>query len=198
MDNILVITQNLKLESLASIQSELVPGSALIVSTQFVFENERERINEALGVKCEYVDFADLISDAERQKCDEEAFEPIPDNVGTYYAIIKEKKNEFVVRNLLDKYPCNNLLLVCDDLGIDASPWLNAGFRKVQCEYYYDHTQENHAQRSRVVALFYGLFSTIKKYFKADIWVSNKDNQKYLFFGSTNRIGYRIDLYFLL
>lgn len=194
MDNILVITQNLKLESLASIQSELVPGSALIVSTQFVFENERERINEALGVKCEYVDFADLISDAERQKCDEEAFEPIPDNVGTYYAIIKEKKNEFVVRNLLDKYPCNNLLLVCDDLGIDASPWLNAGFRKVQCEYYYDHTQENHAQRSRVVALFYGLFSTIKKYFKADIWVSNKDNQKYLFFGSTNRIGYRIDL----
>ena len=61
MDNIIVISQNLKLESLASIKTELVSGSVLIVSTQFIFENEREIINKAIGVKCEYVDFADLL-----------------------------------------------------------------------------------------------------------------------------------------
>ena len=194
MDNIIVITQNLKLPSLCSIRDQLVPGEVLIVSTQFVFENEREIIDNALGVKCVYVDFADLINDAERQKCDEEAFEPTPDNLGIYYAIIKEKKNEVVVKKLLDKYPCNNLLLVCDDLGIDETPWLKAGFRKVICEYYYDHTQDNHVSRNRVVTLLYGLFSIIKKYYKADIWESYRDKQKFLFFGSTNRIGYRINL----
>ena len=94
MDNILVITQNLKLDSLASIKSELVHGSALIVSTQFVFENEREIIDNALGVKCEYLDFADLITDAERQKCDEDAFSPTPKGLGTYYITIKRLKNE--------------------------------------------------------------------------------------------------------
>lgn len=194
MDNIIVITQNLKLESLASIKSELINGGVLIVSTQFVFENEQEIINNTLGVKCQYIDFSDLISDAERQKCDEEAFKPIPKSVGTYYAIIKEKKNEVVVSNLLKKYPCRNLLLVCDDLGIDDTPWLHAGFRKIQCEYYYNHSQNKHTSTNRIVSLTSGLISIIKKYYKADIWVSHKDNQKYLFFGSTNRIGYRIDL----
>ena len=142
MDNIIVITQNLKLESLASIKSELVNGDVLIVSTQFVFENEQEIIDSVLGVKCQYLDFADLITDAERQKCDEDAFEPIPDDVGSYYAIIKEKKNEVVVKNLLNQYPCKNLLMVCDDLSIDETPWLTAGFKKVLCEYYYNNSQD--------------------------------------------------------
>ena len=194
MDNILVITQNLKLESISSIKKELVPGRVLIVSTQFVFENEREIINNALEVNCEYVDFADLISDAERQKCDEEAFIPIPSNVGLYYAIIKEKKNEVIVANLLRKFPCKNLLLVCDDLGIDETPWLNAGFRKVLCEYYYDHSQGQSARRGRIASLIGSQIERIKRFYKADIWESCKDNKKYLFFGSTNRIGYRIDL----
>lgn len=194
MDNIIVITQNLKLESLASIKSELVRGDVLIVSTQFVFENEREIIDDALGVKCRYIDFADLITDAERQWCDEEAFEPIPHDVGMYYAIIKEKKNEVVVKNLLNRYPCESLLLVCDDLGIDETPWLNAGFRKIQCEYYYDHSKVFSSPRNRIVTLFRGQLERIKRYYKADIWESYKDGQKYLFFGTTNRIGYRIDL----
>lgn len=194
MDNILVITQNLKLESLASIKSELVSGSVLIVSTQFVFENEREIIDNALGMKCEYLDFADLISDSERQKCDEDAFIPTPKNVGLYYAIIKEKKNEVIVANLLSKYPRKNLLLVCEDLGIDDTPWLKAGFRKVKCQYYYDHKQNKRKSHNRIVSIIEGLISTTNTFFKADIWVSYKGKQKYLFFGSTNRIGYRLSL----
>ncbi len=194
MDNVIVITQNLKLESLSSIKGELVNGDVLIVSTQFVFGNEQEIIDNALGVKCQYVDFADLISDAERQKCDEEAFDPIPNNVGAYYAIIKEKKNEVIVNNLLVKYPSKNLLLVCEDLGIDEIPWLKAGFKKVQCEYYYDHSQDWTKSHNRVFSLIKGVTNKIKQYYKGDIWESNKNDQKYLFFGSTNRIGYRIGL----
>lgn len=194
MDNIIVITQNLKLPSLCSIRDQLVPGEVLIVSTQFVFENEREIIDQALGIKCEYVDFADLITDAERQVCDEEAFKPIPASLGAYYTIIKEKKNEVIVKNLLSRYPCMNLLLVCDDLGIDEKPWQKAGFKKITCEYYYSHPQEQHTARHSFFSLLVGIMHGMKKFYKADIWVSYKDKQKYLFFGSTNRIGYRIDL----
>ena len=88
MDNILVITQNLKLDSLASINSVFVHGSALIVSTQFVFENERQIIDNALGVKCEYLDFADLITDAERQKCDT-ALEKMNHKIRVYENAVK-------------------------------------------------------------------------------------------------------------
>ena len=194
MDNIIVITQNLKLESLASIKSELVSGDVLIVSTQFVFENEREIVDKILGTKCKYLDFSDLITDAERQKCDEDAFEPIPDNVGFYYAIIKQKKNEVIVKNLLNQYPSNNLLLICDDLGIDEATWLNAGFKKVQCEYFYDHPREGATAHNKMANLFKRLINKIRHYYSSDIWVSHRDGKKYLFFGSTNRIGYRIDL----
>ena len=39
MDNIIVITQNVKLPSLAGLKGRLVEGDILVVSTQFVFEN---------------------------------------------------------------------------------------------------------------------------------------------------------------
>ena len=91
MDNILVITQNLKLQSLAGIKNELVPGSVLIVSTQYVFENEREIINKALGAECKYLDFADLLNDEGRQKCDEDAYNPSLRSVTDYYNEIKKE-----------------------------------------------------------------------------------------------------------
>ena len=93
MDNIVVITQNLVLESLSRLKTELVGSETLIVSTQYVLENEVEIINSALGVNCNFLNFADLLSDADREKCDVEAFNPIPKNVGAYYARIKKLKN---------------------------------------------------------------------------------------------------------
>ena len=195
MDNILVITQNLKLESISSLKKDLVPGSVLIVSTQFVFENEREIIDNALGVKCEYLDFADLITDAERQKCDEDAFSPTPKGLGTYYITIKRLKNEIIINNLLKKYPSNNLLLVCDDLGIDKMSWLNAGFKSVDgCDYYYKPDHVVKKNDNRIVSFVKAHLSSVKKIMNAEIWVSYEGIQKYLFFGSTNRIGYRINL----
>lgn len=195
MDNIIVITQNLKLPSLSSIKDKLAPGEVLIVSTQFVFENEREIIDDALGVKCKYLDFADLISDAERQKCDEDAFIPTPNGIGTYYSAIKKIKNEKIIYNLLQRYPCNNLYLICDDLGIDKPSWLNAGFKTVDtCDYYYRANSVVKKNNNRLVSFVKGHLGSIIKILNAEIWVSSAGDQKYLFFGSTNRIGYRINL----
>ena len=197
MDNIIVITQNLKLESLSVLKDKLQAGSVLIVSTQFVFENEREIIDRSLGVKCEYVDFADLLSDAERQKCDEEAFDDSFRSVGQYYARIKILKNERIVARIEERYPCDNRLLVCDDLGVDGAVWEAQGYRPICCEYYHLKEYPLPTRKfSRIWQHVIGQFRTISRYYKGDIWQTSFKGKKHLFFGSTNRIGYRLDLEF--
>ena len=197
MDNIVVISQNVKLESLSAVNEKLLHGSVLIVSTQFVFENERNIIDNILGVKCEYVDFADLLSDAERQKCDEEAFDVFLRSVGQYYARIKTLKNEQIVAHISERYPCGNRLLVCNDLGIDGAVWEAKGYKPVYCEYY--HVAESSPPAGMIGGLWQritGQIGTIKRYYGGDIWQARFRGKKHLFFGSTNRIGYRLDLEF--
>ena len=196
MDNIVVITQNLVLESLSRLKTELVGSETLIVSTQYVLENEVEIINSALGVNCNFLNFADLLSDADREKCDVEAFNPIPKNVGAYYARIKKLKNERIVKKLLEVYPCRNLFLVCDDLGIDGKVWCEQGFKKFKCDYYHNPDGSNSPDSllRRIPKVILARCVHIKNTFKADIWESYSNGKKYLFFGSLNRIGYRINL----
>ena len=197
MDNIVVITQNVKLTSLSAIRDSLCPGSVLIVSTQFVFENERIIIDNALSVKCEYVDFADLLSDAERQKCDEDAFDVSLRSAGQYYARIKALKNERIVAHIEEQYPCGNRLLVCDDLGIDGAAWEAKGYKPVCCEYYHieesSHPTGSIRQAWQRIA---GQIGLIRKYYNDDIWQAIFKGKKHLFFGSMNRIGYRMDIEF--
>lgn len=197
MDNIVVITQNVKLESLSILKDKLQPGSVLIVSTQFVFENEREIIDRVLGAKCEYVDFADLLTDAERQKCDEEAFDDSFRSVSQYYGRIKTLKNERIVAHIEEKFPCVNRLLVCDDLGIDAAVWKARGFKPVCCEYYHIEVPSHLTGTiGRIWRHIKGQVGVIRRYLGSDIWQTRFKGQKHLFFGSTNRIGYRLDLEF--
>lgn len=197
MDNIVVITQNVKLASLSAVKDMLCSGSVLIVSTQFVFENEREIIDNALGVKCEYVDFADLLSDSERQKCDEEAFDVSLRGVSRYYARIKTLKNERIVAHIEERYPCANRLLVCDDLGIDGTVWASRGYKPVCCEYYYlSKSVHPIGPIRRVVQRIAGQLRAIGNYYNSDIWQTDFRGKKHLFFGSMNRVGYRIDLEF--
>ena len=198
MDNIIVITQNLKLASLAGLKDELQPGSVLVVSTQYIFENEAAEINTALGRECVFVDFADLLSDAEREKCDVDAFDERCKGTTMYYAVIKELKNRRIVENLLAKYPSQNRLLVCDDLGIDGDVWKENGFKPVTAEYYHvPEVSNTHPRRwGRIGQIVAGQFRNIKHYYKGDIWQTEYDGKKHLFFGSTNRIGYRMDLTF--
>jgi len=197
MDNIVVITQNVKLASLSAIRDNLCPGSVLIVSTQFIFENERIIIDNALSAKCEYVDFADLLSDAERQKCDEEAFDVSLRSVGQYYARIKALKNERIVAHIEEQYPCGNRLLVCDDLGIDGAAWEAKGYKPVYCEYY--HIVEVSRPKGMIGRFWQriaGQIGMIRRYYNGDIWQAIFKGKKHLFFGSMNRVGYRMDIEF--
>ena len=140
MDNIIVITQNLKLESLKLLAPNVSATSAtLIVSTQLVYENERVLIDKLLQCNCKYIDFSELISDDEGERCDIDAFNPTiqGQDVFAYYDDIKRLKNELIVNRLLKIYPCKNKYLVCDDLGIDGRIWENAGFQKINLSYYF-------------------------------------------------------------
>lgn len=196
MDNIVVISQNVVLQSLSSLKPLLVGVDTLIVSTQFIFENEAMIIDAALGTKCKYIDFAGLLSDADRQKCDEDAFVPPPRRIEMYYARIKTLKNERIVENLLARFPCSNLILVCDDLGIDAPVWEQKGFKKQECRYYNvsEKSRVSNSKMKRICNLIKSQLDYVRGRMQADIWKAYSKGQKYLFFGSLNRIGYRIDL----
>ena len=63
IDNIVVISQNVKLESLSKLKAYITPNSeTLIVSTQLIFENESELIDTIFECKCKYINFSDLRS----------------------------------------------------------------------------------------------------------------------------------------
>ena len=57
MDNIVVITQNVKQESLHLLREHLQGKETLVFSTQLVFENEATLIREQLGTGCVFVNF---------------------------------------------------------------------------------------------------------------------------------------------
>ena len=193
MDNIIVITQNLKLESIAKLKPELVGNETLILSTQFIFENEAKLIDELLGTHCCYKNFSDILADSDLDKCDTEAFCSKQKNEGEYYKAIKVLKNQMVSDRVLKSYPCNNRIIVCDDLGLDMDVWKSKGFRFIDCDYYHVErfvTSKKSLFR-RGASKLKSVIKSVTRAFTIDIWETSYNGQKYLFFGSLNRIGYR-------
>ena len=140
MDNIVLISQNVKLPSLDRVKPVLDGEKEItFLSTQFLFENERELIDKIFGVSCKYLTFADLLTDEERERCDKEAFNPDKQgqDVFEYYEDIKILKNQRIINNLLKDREVKNKIIVCDDLGIYAPAWEERGFVHVDCEYYH-------------------------------------------------------------
>lgn len=203
MDNIVVISQNVKLSSLDRLVPILHEETEItFVSTQFLFENERELIDNIFNVKCNYLTFSDLLSDKEREDCDKDAFCPQKQgqDVSVYYEDIKRLKNERIVDNLLKRGACKNKIIVCDDLGIDKPVWIENGFVPVLCEYYHvpvvKETNRFMKLIKGVVKFFLLPLRKMMSDFSTPISVAYKDGVKYLFYGSLNRISYRIDLVF--
>lgn len=206
MDNIIVITQNLVLSSIKELASRIKPHSeTLIVSTQYLYDNERELIDSLLGCKCHYMDFADLITDEEGEKCDIEAFNPAKQGQDefAYYDDIKSLKNELIVKRLLELYPCDNKIIVCDDLGIVEDIWLAAGFEKIELYYYYNEPKEINTNgpkkslKARLRKTLLGkIIRRIRKARNAPLSVAWYEGKKYIFYGSLNRIGYRLNAEF--
>lgn len=213
MDNIIVISQNVKLESLSKLTEYIKPSTeTLVVSTQLIFENEAELIDGILGCKCTYLNFSDLMTDAEAEQCDNEAFDPKTQgqNVFAYYEDIKILKNQRIVAKVLELYSSPSKYIICDDLGIHLQTWLDAGFVKVDCEYYHDprttiinKTTTSQTKRGIKEALlvikrktYNKIRNWIRSVLEKPIYVAYDGKQKYLFFGTLNRIGYRLELNF--
>lgn len=197
MDNIIVITQNVVLESLGKLKSEVVPGSILVVSTQFIFGNEATLIDQIFGVQCMYMNFSDLLSDKDLDYCDTKAYSDSQKSVGDYYCKIKEIKNKLVIEKLESDFHSENRIIVCDDLGIDINSWLHSGYRKVECCYYHvAEVSQCNSAFTKFLYMFKCQWHFIVKSMQADIWKTKFNGVKYLFHGSLNRIGYRIDLKF--
>lgn len=186
--NVLVFTQNLKLQSLEQLKSLIARDLPIVlVTTHKLFLNEIEQIKGIIGEFCELT-FADLITDSEMERCDVIAYERIKSSVGEYYDEIMRLKNQTVLENLLLKYDAKTKFLLCDDLGVDAEVWEKNGFQKIDLRYYYEKNivPENKKKTK-------GL---LKYYLEKPIYSAKGNGIKYVFYGSLNRIGYRIDLNF--
>lgn len=198
MDNIIVITQNLKLESIGKLKSNLVGNETLILSTQFIFENEAKLIDDLLGVHCIYKNFSDILTDSDWDKCDTEAYNNTQKTTNEYYQAIKTLKNQMVADKVLSIYPCQNKIIICDDLGLDVNVWIAKGFRFIPCDYY--HVEDTIANKKSlpkaIASKLFSILRTVKNSFTMEIWETTFKGQKHLFFGSLNRISYRCNCNF--
>ena len=219
-ENIIVINQHVKLESLGKFNTLISSKSnVIIVSTQLLFENEREKIDYLLGRKCSFLNFADLMSDAEAEKCDVDSFSFEQNSVMDYYESIKIYKNKLIISKLSQLYPLYKGYITCDGLGIHLNTWLSVGYEKINCEYYYYPSQEVNAhvpvendQKPDIRSLlrkvskimpfslvFYPLHFLKRKYrmiASIQMYVAKENGNIYWFLGSMNRIAYRLNLKF--
>ena len=179
MDNIVVITQNVKLDSLHLLRNHLKGEATLVFSTQLVFVNEAIIISEQLGTKCTFVNFTDLMTDADFERCDVDAYTEDLRDVIQYYDHIKQIKNQVVIERLLTKYPSDNRLIVCDDLGLDVESWFEKGFKKVECEYYHLPEPNTPARKRGVSELLKAVINQCKRFYTGDIYVAYYAGKKH-------------------
>ena len=190
--NIIVFTQNLKLESLVKLQRELNNGLALLlITTQYLFENEIRQISSILG-EFTIHSFADYLSDHDMETVDKKAYLQTKDeNLNAYYSLIKKLKNKIVVERILSSIKPAKKILLCDDLGIDKQVWLEQGFQFVALDYYY--VKQVQTVRS---TLEHSYWKIIKNLAEKPIYTCRVNNKKVVFFGKMNRIDYRMNCIF--
>ena len=191
MVNIFLFTQNVKLQSFEKFKNLAGNGdNNIFLTTHLLFDNEK-RYLESLYSNCLYIKFADFLSDDEMQACDEDAYSEEQQNTAEYYDVIKQLKNSIVIRKVLDKYKNIKGYICSDDLGIYEKLWLDAGFERLECEYYYVPVIKVTAPDSKEVSM-----QKAKKPKFKEVYAAEQNGKKYIFIGSLNRIGYRTDLDF--
>lgn len=202
MENIIVINQNVKLASLALLTDIIKSGSeTMILSTQFIFENEADVIDSVLKCKCVYKNFGDILTDSERENIDKEAFNPQKQgqDVTAFYEDIQNIKNERLITKLLSQYAFTNKIVVADGLGIRIEQWKKRGFVLRSLEYYHNDSVTQIRRNSLLRKLLhkpYSFFLLCRKAFHTPIHEAYRDSTRYLFYGKLVRVGYRIDLDF--
>ncbi len=194
---ILLISQNLKLESLKNISSHIdLNAFIIIVSTQYLFDYER-RFLESFMENVSYYTFSDFLTDEEMDRIDQDAYRIENKSVGAYYDEIKVLKNKKIIEKLEERFHITKRVIASDDLGIDEKTWINAGYQRFEGEYYYTEPSSAAADgcsnRSHYLADVYRL---IRSYLKMPIYSAHYHNKKYVFYGELFRVAHRMNLSF--
>lgn len=199
--SVFVFSQNLKLDSL-KVYSSLGESQNEVITTHFLFENERELLN-SIFTNCTFHTFADYLTDSEMAEIDEKSYKSSTIAYEKYLSNIKEKKNRLVAEKALKDSKSSKLYIFSDDLGIDIDVWANAGFKYVKCEYYYHEKKSWKTILKNYIKAIPGLkkIKDILKPYKmmhdpSEVLVANYNGRKYVFLGKINRIGYRLNLDF--
>ena len=91
MNRIIVFSQNLKLESFFKLfKSKDASDNFIFITTHFLFENEREFLNN-LFPNAQFCTFADLLSDEQMSQIDSEAYLSDKMAYETYLSEIKKR-----------------------------------------------------------------------------------------------------------
>lgn len=199
---IFVFSQNVKLESLKK-YSDLGEKDNMIVTTQYLFENERKFLNIVFQ-HCRFYTFADFLSDHEMANIDQEAYESTHIAYEKYLSNIKKKKNELVVKKVLELNSSKKCYIFSNDLGIELKVWLKKGFQYCKCEYYYQETFNLKTKAKNWLKQIPGI-KTLKRvvfpqkgmHIPEEVLVAQYKGRKYVFLGKMNRIGYRLNMDFL-
>lgn len=189
--NIIVFTQNLILESLKDIVPEINQSYPIVlVTSQCLFENEKETIQSLIG-EFESYTFASFLSDKEMEKCDQNSYKEEQNNRIDYYDIIKQYKNNIIISKIMEIYVPVTKFILCEDLGIDLSTWIQAGYKKIELMYYCRIQEEMDTKKGSKLA-------ALKRYIGEPVYSAYYNRKKYVFYGSLNRVGYRMGIEFKL
>ena len=202
MVNIFLFSQNLKLESLSSVLENICPADRnIFVTPHMLYINEKKFI-EHLFSNCEYIKFAELISDTEAENCDVSSYSEHMTDVFDYYDVIKRKKNELIVNKINNMFHEFKGYILSDDLGIEGDVWTSCGFESIKADYYYvpetNHIKDIKQKLKQNKLVYYLYEKLIKKHRKdsitEDVYVSITNEIKYVFVGRMDRIAYRMSL----
>ena len=192
--NLVILTQNVKLESLVKVKSILDSRYlTVLVTTHLLFENELKTIHHILG-DFTSLSFADFLTDREMEQCDYNAYSQEKDELSAYYSEIKKEKNRLIISKISKRYDAAKKILACDDLGIDVEEWTNAGFQRVFLDYY--HVSKDSKSEKKVNKI--SIIRNIIGYLDKPIYTTVVNNKKYIFYGRLERIQYRLEPSFRL
>lgn len=195
MNNIIVFTQNLKLDSLSQIAHKLDEGKIILFSSHCLFENEKNKIERIFNRKCIILNFSDIMNDEKYEHCDLVSYSLCDGTLSSYYDKIKEIKNTIAADFLLNTYRCDKKIVLCDDLGIAKNVWIEKGFIEYKLDYYFISKSVKNSQR-HLINRFFAIFTGCYNRYNAPIYKAYYKGNKYLFWGSLNRILYRMNLQF--
>jgi len=110
-------------------------SEVLCLSPHKMFDSEIAEIQALTRRRLSFMSFHEFINQEEMEFCDQEADRIIVNQYGsrarrlrTYYAKIKEIKNQIILRNLKKHAEPAKKYVLADDLGIDATVWIADGF----------------------------------------------------------------------